>query len=118
MSTLSDLVELTGEVFRMGSQEFYPDEGPVHDQHVEPFAIERHPVTNRQFSEFVSGTGYVTLAERPLDQVLFPDLTREELEPGALVFAATPGPVDLSNWRQWWRWSRTWGRSQRRRPRS
>jgi formylglycine-generating enzyme len=41
----------------MGSQQFYPDEGPVHDEHVEPFAIERHPVTNRQFSEFVSDTG-------------------------------------------------------------
>ena len=27
----------------MGSQQFYPDEGPVHDEHVEPFAIERHP---------------------------------------------------------------------------
>ena len=27
----------------MGSQQFYPDEGPVHDEHVEPVAIERHP---------------------------------------------------------------------------
>jgi sulfatase modifying factor 1 len=105
VSTLSDLVELTGGVFRMGSQEFYPDEGPVHDEHVGPFAIEQHPVTNAQFSEFVSDTGYVTVAERPLDQTLFPDLSPEELEPGGLAFAATPGPVDLSNWRQWWRWS-------------
>jgi formylglycine-generating enzyme len=105
VSTLSDLVELTGEVFRMGSQQFYPDEGPVHDEHVEPFAIEQHPVTNAQFSEFVSDTGYVTMAERPLDQALFPDLAPEELEPGSLVFTPTPGPVDLSNWRQWWRWS-------------
>jgi formylglycine-generating enzyme len=89
----------------MGSQQFYPDEGPVHDEHVGPFAIEQHPVTNAQFSEFVSDTGYVTVAERPLDQMLFPDLSAEELEPGGLAFAATPGPVDLSNWRQWWRWS-------------
>ena len=22
-----------------------------------------------------------------------------------LVFTRTPGPVDLSDWRQWWRWS-------------
>jgi sulfatase modifying factor 1 len=105
VGTLSDLVELPEGVFRMGSQQFYPDEGPVHDEHVEPFAIERHPVTNRQFSEFVSDTGYLTMAQRPLDQSLFPDLTPSELEPGALVFTATPGPVDLSNWRQWWRWS-------------
>ena len=33
----------------MGSQQFYPDEGPVHDQRVAPFAIEQHPVTNAQF---------------------------------------------------------------------
>ncbi|MGH3338949.1 MAG: SUMF1/EgtB/PvdO family nonheme iron enzyme, partial [Propionibacteriaceae bacterium] len=72
MGTHSDLVELPGGVFRMGSQQFYPDEGPVHDEHVEPFAIERHPVTNRQFSEFVSDTGYLTVAERPLDRSLFP----------------------------------------------
>jgi formylglycine-generating enzyme len=102
---LSDLVELTGGVFRMGSQQFYPDEGPVHDEHVEPFAMEQHPVTNKQFSEFVSDTGYVTLAERPLDQALFPELAPEELEAGSLVFTPTPGPVDLSNWRQWWYWS-------------
>ena len=79
MGTLSDLVELTGGVFRMGSQQFYPDEGPVHDERVQPFAIEQHPVTNAQFSEFVSDTGYVTMAERPLDQVLFPDLPLKSL---------------------------------------
>jgi sulfatase modifying factor 1 len=89
----------------MGSQQFYPDEGPVHDPRVGPFAIEQHPVTNAQFSEFVSDTGYVTVAERPLDPALFPDLPPEDLEPGALVFTRTPGPVDLSDWRQWWRWS-------------
>ena len=105
MGTLTELIELTGGVFRMGSQQFYPDEGPVHDEHVEPFAIEQHPVTNAQFSEFVSDTGYVTVAERPLDEALFPGLAPAELEPGALVFTPTAGPVDLSNWRQWWGWS-------------
>jgi formylglycine-generating enzyme len=105
VGTLSDLIELTGGVFRMGSQEFYPEEGPVHDVQVEPFAVEQHPVTNAQFGEFVSDTGYVTIAERPLVRELFPDLAAEDLKPGALVFTPTPGPVDLSNWRQWWRWS-------------
>jgi formylglycine-generating enzyme len=47
----------------------------------------------------------VTVAERPLDPVLFRDLPPEDREPGALVFTRTPGPVDLSDWRQWWRWS-------------
>jgi formylglycine-generating enzyme len=89
----------------MGSQQFYPDEGPVHEARVAPFAIERHPVTNAQFSEFIAETGYLTVAERPLEPRLFPDLAPSDLDPGALVFAPTAGPVDLSDWRQWWRWS-------------
>jgi formylglycine-generating enzyme len=105
MGTLSDLVELPGGVFRMGSQQFYPDEGPVHSEQVDAFAIEQHPVTNAQFSEFVAATGYLTVAQRPLEPALFPDLAPEELQPGALAFTPTPGPVDLSDWRQWWRWS-------------
>jgi formylglycine-generating enzyme len=105
MGTLSDLVELPGGVFRMGSQQFYPDEGPVHSEQVGAFAIEQHPVTNAQFSEFVAATGYLTMAERPLEPASFPDLAPEELQPGALAFTFTPGPVDLSDWRQWWRWS-------------
>ena len=59
---LSDLVELPGGVFSIGSERFYPDEGPVHDERVKPLAIEQHPVTNAQFSEFVDDTGYVTVA--------------------------------------------------------
>jgi sulfatase modifying factor 1 len=105
VGALSDVVELPGGVFRMGSDQFYPDEGPVHPQQVKTFAVERHPVTNAQFSEFVADTGYLTVAERPLDPALFPDLAAEDLQPGALVFAPTAGPVDLTDWRQWWRWS-------------
>ena len=80
------------------SRGFYPDEGPVHAHHVQAFAIEQHPVTNAKFSQFVSDTGYVTVAEQPLDPALFLELGPEELCPGALVFTPTPGPVDLSNW--------------------
>ena len=104
VGTLSDLVELTGGVFRMGSQDFYPDEGPVHDEHVGPFAIEQHPVTNAQFSEFVSETGYLTVAERPLDHALFPTFRPRSLT-SALALPPHLDPFDLSNWRQWWRWS-------------
>jgi formylglycine-generating enzyme len=99
------LIELPGGVFRMGSQQFYPDEGPVHDAQVGPFAIEQHPVTNAQYSQFVADTGYRTVAERPLEPALFPDLAPDDRAPGALVFTPTPGPVDLSDWRQWWSWS-------------
>ncbi len=60
---LTELVELPGGSFRMGSTQFYPEEAPVHTVTVAAFAIERHPVTNAQFAEFVADTGYRTVAE-------------------------------------------------------
>lgn len=103
--TLSELVELPGGSFRMGSIDFYPEEAPVHTAHVEPLAVERHPVTNRQFAEFVAETGYLTVAERPLDPASYPGVAPEDLVPGALVFRPTEGPVDLRDWRRWWDWA-------------
>lgn len=88
----------------MGSQDFYPEEAPIREVQVGPFSIERHPVTNAQFAEFVADTGYVTVAEQPLDPELYPGVAPEDLAPGALVFRPTSGPVDLRNWKQWWTW--------------
>jgi formylglycine-generating enzyme required for sulfatase activity len=102
---VTDLVALPGGAFRMGSTSFYPEEAPVHTATVAAFAIERHPVTNAQFAEFVADTGYVTVAERPLDPALYPGVAEEDLLPGTLVFRPTPGPVDLNDWRQWWDWA-------------
>src|SRR6478672_8249749 len=101
---LTDLVALPGGAFRMGSTHFYPEEAPVHNATVGAFAIERHPVTNAQFAEFVADTGYVTVAERPLDPAQYPGVTEQDLQPGTLVFRPTAGPVDLNDWRQWWDW--------------
>lgn len=102
---LTELVELPGGTFRMGSTQFYPEEVPVHTVTVADFAIERHPVTNAQFAEFVDATGYVTIAEQALDPALYPGVSPADLVPGALVFQPTAGPVDLRDWRQWWTWS-------------
>jgi len=102
---LTELVDLPGGSFRMGSTSFYPEEAPVHTATVGAFAIERHPVTNAQFAEFVEATGYVTVAERPLDPALYPGVAEVDLLPGALVFRPTRGPVDLRDWRQWWDWA-------------
>lgn len=102
---LTELVELPGGSFRMGSTSFYPEEAPIHTATVAPFAIERHPVTNAQFAEFIADTGYVTVAERPLDPALYPGVAPEDLLPGALIFTGTPGPVNLDDWRQWWDWA-------------
>ena len=102
---LTELIELPGGQFRMGSTSFYPEEAPIHTVTVAPFAIERHPVTNAEFAEFVDATGYVTVAEKPLDPALYPGVAREDLLPGALVFRPTAGPVNLEDWRQWWDWA-------------
>jgi sulfatase modifying factor 1 len=101
---LSELVELPGGTFLMGSDRHYPEEAPQHERRIAPFAIERHPVTNAQFDEFVTATGHVTVAERELDPAEFAGADPAELVPGSLVFAPTEGPVDLREWRQWWRW--------------
>lgn len=101
---MTDWVTLGGGTFRMGSDAFYPEERPVHGVHVRPFEIARYAVRNREFAEFVEATGYVTVAERELDPADFPDVDPAGLEPGSLVFTPTSGPVDLRDWRQWWRW--------------
>jgi sulfatase modifying factor 1 len=102
---LTELVELPGGSFRMGSTSFYPEEAPMHTATVGSLAVERHPVTNVQFAEFVADTGYVTVAERPLDPAAYPGVPTEDLLPGALVFRPTARPVDLRGWQQWWDWA-------------
>ncbi len=101
----TELVQVPGGSFRMGSTSFYPEEAPIHTATVGAFGIERHPVTNAQFAEFVAATGYVTVAEKPLDPALYPGVAEADLLPGALVFRPTRGPVDLRDWRQWWDWA-------------
>ena len=101
---LTELVELPGGSYRMGSTKFYPEEAPAHTVTVDAIAVERHPVTNAQFAEFVADTGYVTVAEQELDPALYPGAAPHDLVPGALVFTPTAGPVDLRDWRQWWSW--------------
>jgi formylglycine-generating enzyme required for sulfatase activity len=71
---------------------------------VESFEMDQHPVTNDRFAEFVDATGYVTVAERDPDPALYPGAPPENLVPGALVFTMTPGPVDLGDYFNWWRW--------------
>ncbi len=102
---VTELIELPGGTFQMGSTAFYPEEAPVHSATVAAFAIEKHPVTTAQFGEFVEATGYVTIAEQPMDPALYPGVDEADLVPGALVFMPTNGPVDLRDWRQWWDWA-------------
>ena len=89
----------------MGSDDFFPEEAPVHQVYVDSFRIEIHPVTNAQFARFVKATGYATIAERALPKDVFPDLPDDQRQPGSMVFYPTEGPVDLVNMGQWWGWT-------------
>jgi formylglycine-generating enzyme required for sulfatase activity len=99
------MVQIPAGEFLMGSEDFYPEEAPRRRVAVEGFWIDAHPVTVGEFRRFVRDTGYVTVAERPLDD--FPDTP-----PGALVFRPTRGPVDLSDFHNWWHYvpGATWER--------
>jgi formylglycine-generating enzyme required for sulfatase activity len=103
--TVGDMVEIPAGTFRMGSDRHYPEESPRRDVTVDGFSIDRFQVTNAQYAEFVADTGYVTVAERPLDPAQFPGAPAENLVPGSLVFTMTRGPVDLRHLSQWWTWT-------------
>ncbi|HYI16370.1 MAG TPA: formylglycine-generating enzyme family protein [Thermomicrobiales bacterium] len=104
MSPGDEMVWVPGGVFQAGSNDFYPEERPVRQLTVDGFWIDRHPVTNAQFSQFVRETGYVTVAERAPAAEEYPGAIPEMLVPGSLVFQRTSGPVRLDDWSQWWRW--------------
>jgi formylglycine-generating enzyme required for sulfatase activity len=89
----------------MGSDVHYPEEAPAHAAVVGGYWIDRYQVTNLQFDEFVAATGYVTVAERPLDPDDYPGAPAENLVSGSMVFTRTTGPVDLRHLSQWWRWT-------------
>jgi formylglycine-generating enzyme len=103
--TRQDMAWIPAGTFRMGSDAHYAEERPVHSAAVDGFWIDRFQTTNRQFAEFVEDTGYVTVAERPLDPDDFPGAPAENLIPGSLVFTMTDGPVDLRHLNQWWTWT-------------
>lgn len=77
---------ISGATFIMGFSPQYLEE-ETREVSVEDFNIDTHEVTNKQFSEFVKATGYVTEAEKP--QAGFD-------KPGAAVF--TPPSAKHPNW--------------------
>ena len=99
------MVWIPGGSFRMGSNDHYPEEAPVHRVTVDGFWMDKYPVTNTRFARFVRETGYVTVAERPPDPELYPGAPPENLVPGSLVFRKTKGRVDLRYVNQWWAWT-------------
>jgi len=103
---VSAAVWVPGGTFRMGSDRHYPEEAPAHLVQVAGFWIDRTPVTNGQFREFVEATGHVTLAEVAPDPKDYPGALPEMLHPASLVFTPPGRPVDLRDFRNWWSFKR------------
>jgi formylglycine-generating enzyme len=101
---LDNMVLIKGGTFSMGSENFYPEEKPVHQVTVSSFHIDKHVVTNAQYQKFITETGYVTVAERPLNAADYPGVQPELLAPGALIFKKAKGPVNLKSYFNWWAW--------------
>jgi formylglycine-generating enzyme required for sulfatase activity len=96
------MILIPGGTFRMGSDRHYPEEAPSHRATVDSFWMDRTPVTNRQFKEFVKATGHVTFAEIPPDPKDYPGALPHMLYAGSLVFQPPTHPVNLQDWSQWW----------------
>ena len=104
-TTTGEIVQIQGGEFLMGSNDFYPEERPARRVRVESFAIDCWPVTNAEFAKFVEATGYLTVAERPIDPAQYPGANPELCVPGSAVFRRALGRVNLADWSQWWAWT-------------
>src|SRR5689334_23866118 len=91
----ANMVWIPGGTFLMGSDQHYPEEAPAHEVTVDGFWMDQHTVTIAEFARFVAESGYVTVAERPLDPATYPGADPHLLVPGALVFQRQTHPVDL-----------------------
>jgi sulfatase modifying factor 1 len=99
---LDGMIRIPGGTFRMGSDNHYPEEAPAHRVKVDPFWIDRYPVTNRQFREFVRATGHITFAELAPDPKDYPGALPHMLYAGSLTFSPPDSPVNLRDWSNWW----------------
>lgn len=120
------MVWIAGGEFSMGSEDPtqmsadgtgrdpMPDARPIHRVAIDGFWMDATEVTNEQFEQFVSATGYVTTAEKAPKAEDFPGAPAGMLVAGSIVFAA-PGAADLDNPLAWWRyepganWRRPYG---------
>ncbi|XP_036610407.1 inactive C-alpha-formylglycine-generating enzyme 2 [Trichosurus vulpecula] len=101
----NSMVQLPGGTFQMGTNS--PDgkdgEGPTREVTVKPFAIDKYPVTNRDFREFVRQKKYQTEAESFGWSFVFEDLVSDELKKKVtqkLESAPWWLPVEKAFWRQ------------------
>lgn len=113
------MVWVSGVKFTMGATDgdpyALPREKPAHPVAVDGFFIDQTEVTNAQFKKFVEETGYLTIAERPVDWEELkkqvppgtPKPPDSVLQPGSLIFRKDLENVaNLNDYGQWWEWKR------------
>jgi formylglycine-generating enzyme required for sulfatase activity len=89
-------VLIAGGTVVLGNDASYPEEQRGPPVRVGRFAIDTHEVTNAQYAQFVSATGYVTEAERGFFGRA--DIPKEQQQPGSAVFVM-PGQGIEPGWR-------------------
>ena len=109
------MVWIPGGAFTMGSeaQGAWSNERPAHPVTVSGFWMDATEVTNDAFAAFVDATGYVTVAERPVDWEELkkqvppgtPKPPAEMLAPGSLAFTPPDRAVPLNQPGRWWTWT-------------
>lgn len=117
IKTPNGMVWVEGKTFIQGAKSgdsyAMPREKPAHEVTVDGFFMDITEVTNKQFKAFVDATGYVTVAERPIDwEIMKKDLPEgtpkpadSVLQPGSLIFNKNVNVVaGMSNYSQWWTW--------------
>jgi len=106
---------IPGGTFTMGARETKfarQDEFPNNEVRIDSFYMDIHPVTNAQFRTFVEATGYITIAEQPVDweeiRQQLPSGTPKPhdslLVPSSLVFRSPGQRVSLNEYQSWWEW--------------
>jgi len=102
----ASVVPIPAGRFSMGQSDVYPEEGPEKVISIAAFWMDSSEVTNAKFAEFVAETGYVTMAEEPVDPAIFgipaEDIPPDMLKPGSAVFIPPDRPPDNVN--DWWQY--------------
>ncbi|MGB8442300.1 MAG: SUMF1/EgtB/PvdO family nonheme iron enzyme, partial [Candidatus Acidiferrales bacterium] len=100
------MVWIPGGEFSMGAQnppdmdevgmQATTDSRPIHRVYVDGFFMDKTDVTNTQFAEFVTATGYITVSEKTPRAGDFPDAPPENLVAGGVVFSPPDHAVPLN----------------------
>ena len=72
----------------MNDSPMHEEDSPPRQASVGSFWIDETKVTNRDVVRFLGETGYVALAQRPLDPEKHPGLTPNQIKPSSPVFFA------------------------------